>query len=153
MIIGGMIYAKKHKTNVTNAIPDTHGVNSNKSILSDFNSVYNTANISDLDDRPIEINNLLVRKVFNDKVFAVSSDEKNPILMYVFQEPSTDPNKPYLALHPGERVNIQATLHRSPSLDDLKNTWGLKESDANDVINRLIYAIATSVTPTPVAPK
>ncbi|GAC1413264.1 MAG: hypothetical protein NVSMB66_4730 [Candidatus Doudnabacteria bacterium] len=154
LIIGAYILSKKYNNpaiNTTNVPADTHGVNGTQSIMTNFDSVYHTANIGDLYERPIEINNLVVRRVLNDKVFTVSNDASNPIVLYVMHIASTDPNQVYIAFHPGQRLNIKGVLHKSPSAADLKSTWGLNDADSADAFNRLIYATSTNIAQTPIS--
>jgi hypothetical protein len=153
LLIAGYLWNKKNHviTQTVNPVVDTHGVNSNNSVLTDFNAIYKTENIADLENRPIEVNNLVVRKVLSDKVFLVSSDEKNSIQLYVFRDIPVDSNLVKVALRPGLRVDVVGTMHRALSFEDIQSKWGLGQNDAKDAANRLVYAESTNVTQTPPA--
>ncbi len=149
VLIGGYIWAKtNHKLYWSDKAPNTtiddHGVNSPKSIVTDFNSIYQTEDIADLDNRPFEINNLIVRKVVTDKVFLVSNDTKNPSQLYLVFREENGATKPSLKV--GQKVNVVGTTHVVPTdMGALNEAFKLNATQQVDFKAHLIYGETSSV--------
>ncbi|MDB4940310.1 MAG: hypothetical protein JWO40_735 [Candidatus Doudnabacteria bacterium] len=139
VIVTGIVVTKHGKDSSTNVIkPSTEPVFVKEtSVLTTFDGIYHTANIDNLQDRPFEINGLVITKVISDKVFIVSTDSKNVLMLYVFS--------PDIKLSPkvGAKINLKGILHKAVSADQIKQQLGLSQKDAQDLTNHLIYATTT----------
>ncbi len=138
LVVAGYIWARAKHNNQDQVNQVQSPTTDNKTILTDFNSVYQTLDINDLDNRPIEIRGLVVRKQLSDQVLLVSTDSKNPTQMYLVGSGFN--------FKAGQKVDIKATLHKTPSVEEVMSRYGLKDADAQDFAKRLIYGEANEVT-------
>jgi hypothetical protein len=125
---------------------NVEAVTGNKSIMTDFNAVFMTENIQDLQDRPIEINSLLIRKVvIPDKVYLVSNTTANPTQLYVVIGDQLEEGSK-TSLKQGQPINLKGTLHTVPSsVEEVIQKFISDKNQAQDFENHLIYAEATSI--------
>ncbi len=145
LAIGGYLWARHNKTqNIKNQ--NIQAVTGNKTVITDFQSIYMTKNISDLQSRPIEINSVLVRKVvIPDKIFLVSDTAKDSLQLYVVVGDNLEPGSK-TSLKQGQTVKLKGILHTVPaSLDEVVQKFLADKTQAQDFLNHLIYAEATAI--------